>query len=79
VGNRIKGTDTIKFIQKNQIPAGRTVTYGRFMCDLRPQKTEVGLTVGGNRIDYPDKVSWPTADLTILKLHVNDTISTPNA
>jgi hypothetical protein len=35
--------------------------------------------VGGDRIDYPDKVSSPTAGLPTLKLHVNDTISTPGA
>jgi hypothetical protein len=82
VGDRIKGTDTIKFIRKEDVPAGRTVTYGRFVCDLRPQKAEVErtrVTVGGDRIEYPGKVSSPTAGLTTMKLHVNDTLSTPNA
>ena len=37
------------------------------------------VTVGGDRIEYPGKVSSPTAGLTTMKLHVNDTLSTPNA
>jgi hypothetical protein len=82
VGDRIKGTNTINFIIKNQVPKGQTCTYKRFVSKLRPQKDEVDrtrLTVGGNLIDYPSKVSSPTADLTTFKLHVNDRLSTPGA
>jgi hypothetical protein len=52
----IKGTHTIVFIQAAEIPKERTVTYGRLVCDIRPQKAEqhrMQLTVGGDRIDYP--------------------------
>jgi hypothetical protein len=78
----IPGTDTIKFIHKTEVPKGQVVTYGRFVCDIRPQKEEkerTRLTVGGNLIDYPGKVSAPTANLTTYKLHCNDVISTPGA
>ena len=36
VGTRIKGTNTIHFIQKNQVPQERVkdVTYGSFSCDF---------------------------------------------
>jgi hypothetical protein len=42
-------------------------TYGRFVVDIRPDKTEthrVRLTVGGNLIQYPGDVSAHSADLT---------------
>src|SRR5687768_907863 len=35
--------------------------------------------VGGNLIDYPNKVSTPTADLVTAKCIINSTLSTPNA
>ncbi len=40
VGTRIKGTNTIHFIQKNQVPQERVkdVTYGSFSCDFKPNK-----------------------------------------
>jgi hypothetical protein len=82
VGNRFKGTDTIFFIPFNDVPADRTVTYGRIVCDYRPQKSEperTRLTVGGNLIEYPFDVSTDTSDLTTAKLVINSTISTPNA
>ena len=55
VGARIKGTDTIFFIPKTAVPPDGTVTYGRIVCDYRPQKSEpecTRLTVGGNLVDY---------------------------
>jgi len=77
-----EGTNTIKFIQRSQVPAGRKVTYGRLVCDHRPQKKEKNrtrLTMGGDRLDYPHDASCPTADLTTCKLLFNSTISTPGA
>jgi hypothetical protein len=41
VGNLLKGTDTYFFIPKSAVPTGRTVTYGRIVVALRPQKAEV--------------------------------------
>ena len=42
VGGRIKGTNKIKFIFKHEIPKGRLkdVTYGQFVCTVRPEKSE---------------------------------------
>ena len=82
VGDRIKGTDTIRFIPKHKVPKGRSVTYGRFVCEIRPQKEETHrtrLTVGGNLVDYPGQTYTPTADITTFKIQVNDILSTPNA
>ena len=84
VGNRIKGTDTIFFIHRHQIPPDRwkDVTYAKFVCELKPNKAEVHrtrLTVGGDKIHYPGDVGTPTADLSLVKLHLNSVISTPGA
>jgi len=40
VGTRIKGTNTIHFIQKDQVPNDRAwdVTYGSFSCNYKPNK-----------------------------------------
>ncbi len=37
------------------------------------------LTVGGDRINYPDDCGTPTADMTLFKILVNSIISTPGA
>jgi len=37
------------------------------------------LTVGGNKVHYPGDVGTPTADLTLVKMHLNSVISTPGA
>jgi hypothetical protein len=55
VSNRVQGTDTIFFIPFSAVPSDRTVTYGRLVCDYRPQKSEperTRLTGGGNLITY---------------------------
>jgi len=82
VGGRIQGTDTIFFIHKYQVPADRwkDVTYAKFVCELKPNKAEVHrtrLTVGGDKVHYPGDVGTPTADLTLVKMHVNSVITTP--
>ena len=67
VGTRMPyGTNTIFFIPKEKLLAGRKVTYGRTMAEIRPQKAETHrtrLTVGGNLINFPGDVTTPTADL----------------
>ena len=40
IKNRVVGTDTIDFIYQSEVPAGQKVTYGNFVCDYRPLKTE---------------------------------------
>ena len=83
VGTRMpKGTDTIHFVTKLQVPQDRKVTYGRITCSIRPQKTETHrtrLTVGGDKLEYPGKVSTPTASLTTVKCLLNSIISTKDA
>ncbi len=68
VGTRIKGTDTIFFISKQDIPVDqqRDVTYGKFVCEYKPKKIKkecTRFTVGGDKINYPDDCATPTGDL----------------
>ncbi len=84
IGNRIKGTDTIFFIHKHQVPQDRfkDVTYAKFVWELKPNKTETHQTrlmVGGDKVHYPGDVGTPTANLTLVKIHVNSVISTHGA
>jgi hypothetical protein len=47
-----------------------------------PQKKHtkrVGITVGGDRIDYPGKFATKAADLVTVKILLNSVISTPDA
>ncbi len=63
VGGRIKNlTNTIQFIHQHEVPKERMkgVTYGQFVCMVRPKKAEPNrtrFTVGGDRINYPGKVA----------------------
>jgi hypothetical protein len=80
--NRVQKTDTIFFIPYEDVSSDRTITYGRIVVDIRPQKEEqerTRLTAGGNLIDYPGDCSTKTAGLTTAKLLFNSTISTPQA
>ena len=82
IGGRIKNpTNTIKFLRREQVPESRRkdVTYGQFVCSVRPEKKEKNrtrLVVGGDRINYIGEVATPTADMLIAKLLFNSVIST---
>jgi hypothetical protein len=83
VGGRVTGTNNIFFIQ-DQVPIDRRkdVMYSSFGCKLKPNKEEkhrTRLTAGGDRINYPEDVGTPTADMTLVKILLNSTISTKNA
>ncbi|KAL7523238.1 hypothetical protein ACHAXR_001576, partial [Thalassiosira sp. AJA248-18] len=83
VGGRIKNpTNTIKFIQKHDIPKDRRkdVTYGSFVCTIRPEKKEKNRTrfvVGGDRTNYPGEVATPTADMLVAKTLFNSMSDIP--
>jgi len=82
VKDRIRGTNTIKFIPKSMVPKGRKVTYGRIVVDFRPNKSEPNrtrLTVGGDKIEYPGVVRTDTADIVTAKMLLNSVVSTPRA
>jgi hypothetical protein len=54
--NRLYNTNTLRFIQRSNIPKGRKVTYGSFVVDIKDHKEKkerTRLTVGGGQIEYP--------------------------
>lgn len=84
VGGRIDGTNTIHFIRLADIPKERRkdITYGQFVCNIRPEKKEkhrTRFTVGGDRINYPGEVATPTAEMLVAKILFNSVVSTKNA
>jgi hypothetical protein len=77
-----EGTNTMTFIPVQDLPHNRKATYARIVVADRPSKADpkrMRLTVGGDRIDYPDEVSTKTSSLITAKLLINSTISTPTA
>ena len=85
IGGRIKNpTNTIEFIFQHEVPTERMkdVTYGQFVCTVRPEKAEPNrtrFTVGGDRINYPGAVATPTAEMLVAKMLFNSVISTKGA
>ena len=82
--DRVEGTNTMFFVHKSEVPQDRfqDCTYGRVVCDVRKHKEEkhrTRLTVGGDRINYPDDCGTPTSDLLTVKLLFNSVISTEGA
>jgi hypothetical protein len=78
----VAGTNTALFIDLSSIPKDRKITYGKLVCDFKPNKTEkhrVGLTVGGDRLDYSGDTATSTADITTFKILINSTLSTTKA
>ena len=74
----VHGNDTIHFIPFNTITAHKRkhITYGSLVVDLKPHKAEqhrTHLTVGGDRLQYDDKVFTKTADITTVKILLNST------
>jgi hypothetical protein len=60
----------------------KDVMYGSFSCDYKPNKTEkerTQLTAGGDRINYPEDVGTPTADMLVFKFLINSVVSTKGA
>jgi hypothetical protein len=78
----IPGTNTCLLIKLTNIPKDRQITYGKIVCDYKPNKKgkeRVRLTVGGDRLDYSCDVATSTADITTFKIQINSTLSTADA
>jgi hypothetical protein len=63
-----KGTDTIVFIRRDEVPIDRIkdITYGCMCINYRPEKddpNQTRLTVGGNRVNYPGNCGTPTVNM----------------
>jgi hypothetical protein len=78
----VAGTNTAFFIDLHNIPQDRKITYGKIVCDFKPNKTEkhrVRLTFGCDRLDYSGNTAMSTADITTFKFLINSTLSTNDA
>jgi hypothetical protein len=78
----IQGTNTRFFVDLTNITKYCKITYGKLVCDYKPNKAEterVRLTVGGDRLDYTGDVETSTADITTFKILINRTLSTEDA
>jgi hypothetical protein len=67
----IAGTNTAFFVELASIPNDRKITYGKLVCDYKPNNTEthrVRLTVGGDRLNYNRETATSTADITTFKI-----------
>jgi hypothetical protein len=76
------GTETMAYLHQNALLNGRKATYACFVATERTHKTErkrVRLTVRGNLIHYPDKVSTPSAEHSTINSLLNSVICTPSA
>jgi len=74
----VQGTDTMRIIRKQQVPTGKPVTYGNFVCDYRPLKEEkwrTRLTVGGDKLTYAEDATAPSSHMTEAQLLFNSIIS----
>jgi hypothetical protein len=73
---------TLPFIDLTSIQKDRKITYGKLVCDFKPNKNEkhrVRLTVGGDILDYSRDTATSTADITTFKILINSTLSTQEA
>jgi hypothetical protein len=78
----IAGTNTDFFIDLKSIPKNRKITYGKLVCDFKPNKNEkhrVRLPVGGDILDYSGETATSTADITTFIILINSTFSTQEA
>ncbi len=80
----MEGTDNIKFISREDIPAEqqKDTNYAQIVCNERPEKEDPNrarLVVGGDRINYPGDVGTPTCDLLTVKLLLNTVVLIPGA
>ncbi len=58
------------------------VTYSRVVCKVRPQKADPNctrITIGGKRICYPHDTGTKTGSLEVVKLQLNNVLSTKDA
>jgi hypothetical protein len=79
---RVKGTNTCRWIKKSQVPKGKRVTYASTVVAVRPEKEEINrvrITVGGNLLDYLGETSTEAASIETTKLLINSVLSTPGA
>ena len=67
----------MQYIHKKDVPKGKKVTYTNMVCNFCPLQTEnyrVGLTIGGDKLDYDKDTASPAVNLLDTKILLNSTI-----
>jgi hypothetical protein len=75
-----QNSNTIFFIPVAALAKGRKAMYLRVVSVYQPEKKNprrVHWTVGGDRAVYPGDMSTQTADHTMVKIRINNVLSTP--
>ena len=71
VKNLIKGTNTMYFIPKEEVPfETKKVTYPKIVCDIRPNKEETHctrITVRGNFLEFAGTLTTPNVTIKTTK------------
>jgi len=76
------GMDVVTFIQRNQVPGDKKVTYTRYVVDYQPEKDEpwrLRITCGGDRLEYNGNTTTQSAAMETIKCQLNSIISTKGA
>ena len=74
----IEGTDTLTYIQSQEVQKDRKVTHGNCVCDYKPfkdDKLRVGLIVSGDKLPYELDVGSPAASILETNILANSLIS----
>ena len=75
-------TNTMFFICPSSMSKGKKAPCMRLVPSLHPLKIEthwVHITTDGNRLEHEGFISTITVPLPAINIHLNSTISTPNA
>jgi hypothetical protein len=76
------GTKTMHFMHPLELPAKQKATYLSICANYCHHKAKpecIQFTIRGDKINYKDKESTPTAKVTTFKLLINSIISTKDA
>ena len=74
---KVKGTGTIFFINKKDIPPNQKISYGNFICYIHLHKSEIyrgRFTVDGDKHKAYEETRTPTIGLIDRKGHLNRVI-----
>ena len=62
--HKVKSTDTFEFIHFKDLPLNQKTTYGSFVCNYKPLKSEpyrIRLMAGGDKLTYDQDTGSPVA------------------
>jgi hypothetical protein len=81
---RVAGTNTFFIIDYHDIPAHKRneICHTMVVCEVQPDKDDPAhtrITIGGNRICFPEDVGTNTASLELFKLLLNSVLSRKGA